>query len=288
MSSFYNLSNPQGVWSNTESYVAQTLYSGVANSPIGVLCPEVKGPDGITYIATGYDSITGLPKQPTLGTAPASDSAWQAYSSAGGGGSGTVTTASVVSANGLAGTVANPTTTPAITLSTSVNGFLKGNGTAISAATTIGSGIDLALTGAQTLWTPTISVAVPGDLNIVYNQQFGYLRVIGNMAFLGFYLAATVTHTTASGIFNITGLPVISPVDEMTCTMDVFVKSTPVFTAGFTSFVAYMDGTGGSIQILPQSTNPAENPSTIGVMDITDIDSGTSFKFRGMLVFPIV
>ena len=48
---------------------------------------------------------------------------------------GTVTTVSVVSANGFAGTVANATTTPAITLSTSVTGLLKGNGTAISAAT---------------------------------------------------------------------------------------------------------------------------------------------------------
>ena len=47
---------------------------------------------------------------------------------------GTVTTVSVVSANGLAGTVANDSTTPAITLSTTVTGVLKGNGTAISAA----------------------------------------------------------------------------------------------------------------------------------------------------------
>jgi len=51
------------------------------------------------------------------------------------GGSGTVTTVSVVSANGLAGSVANASTTPAITLSTSITGVLKGNGTAISAAT---------------------------------------------------------------------------------------------------------------------------------------------------------
>jgi hypothetical protein len=48
--------------------------------------------------------------------------------------SGTVTSVSVVSANGFAGTVATPTTTPAITLSTSISGLLKGNGTAISAA----------------------------------------------------------------------------------------------------------------------------------------------------------
>jgi len=40
----------------------------------------------------------------------------------------------VTSVNGLAGSVANSTTTPAITLSTSVTGVLKGNGTAVSAA----------------------------------------------------------------------------------------------------------------------------------------------------------
>jgi len=48
---------------------------------------------------------------------------------------GTVTSASVVSANGFAGTVATATTTPAITLTTSITGVLKGNATAISAAT---------------------------------------------------------------------------------------------------------------------------------------------------------
>lgn len=54
---------------------------------------------------------------------------------------GTVTNVSVVSANGFAGTVANSTTTPAITLTTTITGILKGNGTAISAAV---SGTDYA------------------------------------------------------------------------------------------------------------------------------------------------
>jgi hypothetical protein len=64
-----------------------------------------------------------------------------------GSGSGTVTTISVVSANGLAGTVANATTTPAITLSTSVSGILKGDGTSIGAAT---GGIDYLMPPAGT------------------------------------------------------------------------------------------------------------------------------------------
>lgn len=50
-------------------------------------------------------------------------------------GNGTVTSVSVVSANGFSGTVASPTSTPALTLKTTITGLLKGNGTAISAAT---------------------------------------------------------------------------------------------------------------------------------------------------------
>jgi len=52
-----------------------------------------------------------------------------------GSGSGTVTSASVATANGFAGTVANQTTTPAITIKTTVTGLLKGDGTAVAAAT---------------------------------------------------------------------------------------------------------------------------------------------------------
>jgi len=48
---------------------------------------------------------------------------------------GTVTNVSVSSSNGFAGTVANSTTAANITISTTVTGVLKGNGTAISAAT---------------------------------------------------------------------------------------------------------------------------------------------------------
>ena len=53
----------------------------------------------------------------------------------GGVGTGTVTNVSVATANGFAGDVATPTTTPVITVKTSVTGLLKGDGTAISAAT---------------------------------------------------------------------------------------------------------------------------------------------------------
>jgi hypothetical protein len=70
-------------------------------------------------------------------------------------GTGTVTSASVVTANGFAGTVATATTTPAITLTTSITGVLKGNGSAISAAT---AGTDYVTpTGTETLTNKTIA-----------------------------------------------------------------------------------------------------------------------------------
>jgi len=85
---------------------------------------------------------------------------------------GTVTTASVVSANGFAGTVANATTTPAITLTTSITGVLKGNGTAISAAT---AGTDYAVPSTASTWTisqrGTVTTDNDGsfDMNVTNN-----------------------------------------------------------------------------------------------------------------------
>lgn len=79
-------------------------------------------------------------------------------------GSGTVTTVSVVSANGFAGSVANATTTPAITISTTVTGILSGNGTAISAASTTGSG-SVVLATSPSITTPSIAGSTGTGVN---------------------------------------------------------------------------------------------------------------------------
>jgi hypothetical protein len=49
-------------------------------------------------------------------------------------GPGSVTSVAVATANGFAGTVATPSTTPTITLTTNLSGLLKGNGTALQVA----------------------------------------------------------------------------------------------------------------------------------------------------------
>ena len=69
---------------------------------------------------------------------------------------GTVTSVSVITANGFAGTVANSTTTPAITLTTTVTGLVKANGSALSAAV---AGTDYVAPGAITTSGLTMATA---------------------------------------------------------------------------------------------------------------------------------
>jgi hypothetical protein len=72
---------------------------------------------------------------------------------------GTVTAVSVTSANGFTGTSSGGAT-PALTLTTSINGVLKGNGTAISAAT---AGTDYAAIATASTWTASQRGTVTTD-----------------------------------------------------------------------------------------------------------------------------
>lgn len=79
--------------------------------------------------------------------------------------SGTVTSASVVSANGFGGSVATATTTPAITITTSVTGLLEGDGTGVTGVGSSGTGNVVRVTSA-TLVTPVLGVATGTALGL--------------------------------------------------------------------------------------------------------------------------
>ena len=139
---------------------------------------------GGTLSATGLGgtvtSVTGTaPVVSSGGTTPAISMAaattsvngyltstdWNTFNSKG---SGTVTSVSVVSANGLAGTVATATTTPAITLTTSITGILKGHGTAISAAVANVDYVPL-----STVLTKTADYTITGTDTWIINNKTG-------------------------------------------------------------------------------------------------------------------
>ena len=121
--------------------------------------------------------------------------------SSSGGGSGTVTSVSVVSANGLAGTVATATTTPAITIKTTVTApVLAGNGTAVTAATTTGTGNTAVLSASPALTgVPTAPTGATGD-NTTQIATDAFVTTAINNAIAGVNPAVAVqAATTAAG-----------------------------------------------------------------------------------------
>jgi hypothetical protein len=171
--------------------------------------------------------------------------------SAGGGGTGTVTSVSVVTANGLYGTVATATTTPAITLGTSVTGILKGNGTAISVAT---AGTDyLTPTGSAAGLTsfPTLNQNTTGSAATLTTT-----RTIWGQNFNG---SANVTGTLALGASDLTLTGSIGATGA---------RATKVWTAALESTAM---PTVGGVAILTSLTAPQFTTIELGAASDTTL-----------------
>jgi hypothetical protein len=121
------------------------------------------------------------------------------------GSGGSVTTVSVVSANGFAGTVANPTTTPAITLTTSISGILYGNGTAV-AATTVSAPLSYS---AGTLSIPVATASANGYLSSTDWTTFNN-KGSGTVTSVAALTLGTTGTDLSSTVANGTTTPVIT------------------------------------------------------------------------------
>lgn len=132
-------------------------------------------------------------------------------SGGGGGGSGTVTSVSVASANGFAGSVSNPTTTPAITFSTSVFGILFGNGTSVAAAVAGNfPTLNQNTTGSAAALTNGRTIAITGDVTYTSPSFNGSSNVTAagtvtriNGTSLAGLATGILKNTTATGVPSI-------------------------------------------------------------------------------------
>ena len=180
---------------------------------------------------------------------------------------GSVTSVSVVSANGLAGTVATATTTPAITLSTTITGLLKGNGTAISAAA---SGTDYA-------------PATSGTSILYGNGSGGFSNVtIGTgVAFSAGTLSATGSGGTVTSVaaltLGTTGTDLSSTVANGTTT-PVITLQVPTASASNRGALSAADWTTfnnkGSGTVTSVSGTAGRITSTGGATPVIDLVSG--------------
>lgn len=160
--------------------------------------------------------------------------------------SGTVTSVSVVTANGFAGTVATATTTPAITISTTITGILKGNGTTISAATAgtdYSAGTSALATGIlkSTTTTGALTIATGGDLPTMTSTVGGAVPTPPNNTTT--FLRGDGTFATPAGGGTVTAVSVASS-NGFTGTSSG--GSTPILTLA-TSITGVLSGNGTAI-----------------------------------------
>jgi hypothetical protein len=203
---------------------------------------------------------------------------------------GTVTSASVVSANGFAGTVATATSTPAITLTTTITGLLKGNGTAISAATVrtdyaepttgLATGLlkNTVTTGAHTIATvrtdyaePTTALAT-GLLKNTTTTGAHTIAVAGTDYSAGTSALVTgiLKSTTTTGALTIAVAADFPTLNQNTTGTASNVTGTVVATTGGTGQTVYAVG-----DVLYASTTTALSKLTVGTAGQALVSTGT-------------
>ena len=131
---------------STNGYLSSTDWNTFNNKqPAGTYVTSVSATSPVTS-SGGTTPTIAMPAATGSVSGYLTSTDWTTFNSKG---SGTVTAISVASANGFAGTSSGGAT-PALTLSTSITGMLKGNGTAISAGT---AGTDYVAPGTATTFT---------------------------------------------------------------------------------------------------------------------------------------
>lgn len=195
----------------------------------------------------------------------------------GGGGSGTVTSVSVVSANGFQGSVANATTTPAITVSTNVTGILKGNGTAMSAATA-GTDYQAPIT-LTTTGTSGAATFVGNTLNIPqYTGGGGGSGTVTSVAAtVPAFLSVTGSPITTSGTLAISYSGAALPIAN---------GGTALTTTPTNGQLLIGNGTGYSLATLTQGANITITNSAGGITIAGNAGTVTSVaqSFTGGLI----
>lgn len=120
-------------------------------------------------------------------------------------------------------------------------------------------------------FTPGFSNSVPGDLSVTGVTASGIIRYMGAMAWVAGEITCTATHTTASGYWQITGLPAFLNNNNfiIECTDSAGIS----YPSGQSDLVAINGVAASGILRLRTGSNQSDLP-------IANVASGTPFTLR--------
>lgn len=185
---------------STNGWLSSTDWNTFNNKqPAGTYVTSVSATSPVTSTGGATPTIA-MPAATTSVSGYLTSTDWTTFNNKG---SGTVTAVSVVSANGLAGSSSGGAT-PALTLSTTVTGLLKGNGTAISAATSgtdYSEGTSALSTGIlkSTTTTGALTIAVAADFPTLNQNTTGTASNVTGTVAIG---NGGTGQTTAAAAYN--------------------------------------------------------------------------------------
>ena len=130
-------------------------------------------------------------------------------------------------------------------------------------------------------WTPTLTFATAGDLNVVYSVRIGNYQKIGNWVRCMFVAAvSTWTHTTAAGNLHITGLPYTSKTETNSAHVGALSASGVNFTAGYTMVVTYLISNDTKLLVVESGDNVGNQAQTV-----TNYPTGVAFGLTGQIEY---
>lgn len=139
-----------------------------------------------------------------------------------------------------------------------------------------------ALGYAEGFWTPTVTFATPGDLSVVYSARNGRFTKIARLVVAQFdIITSTFTFTTASGNFQVTGLPFTSAATYRGSGNWSHLTGMTSFGAGYTYTAPRVEPSATLFTIIQMGTSPAGNAIA------GSFTTGTNLILRGFVEYTI-
>lgn len=132
-------------------------------------------------------------------------------------------------------------------------------------------------------WTPVADFATHGNLSTAYSTQTGWYTKIGDMVFAEYEITTTTfTFTTASGNFEVTGLPFT--VDSVGMSMGA-TEGTGYGSSGVTYILNRPNASTTNATFRGESVSGLAGSSSAANLGVAAFTTATNITFRGICIY---